>query len=283
MQSKRCNFEVDNFKVVEENSNSQFATLEFDVCRSGDNSHEMPISRSAIQSAAMSIKGKPILAAFDVLDTDFLGHEENEQAVGFFVEEEPEIIEKDYEGNPELFIHAKGKIWKRYFNNAMEIFKRKGGKTDVSMEIDMLDFQEPEMGQSGFINVFSILGCTLLGVKPAIRGSEAKVLSFAEMKNEYDKETHQSDIERFANERMDKMAEITYKINKTELKETPWGDVDKTEMRDKIMKAINKATLVKSVYALVEDGWQDAPSQHLKYPLMQLVGDTFYYNRYALS
>lgn len=283
MQSKRCNFEVDNFKVVEENSNSQFATLEFDVCRSGDNSHEMPISRSAIQSAAMSIKGKPILAAFDVLDTDFLGHEENEQAVGFFVEEEPEIIEKDYEGNPELFIHAKGKIWKRYFNNAMEIFKRKGGKTDVSMEIDMLDFQEPEMGKSGFINVFSILGCTLLGVKPAIRGSEAKVLSFAEIKDEYDKETHQSDIERFANERMDKMAEITYKINKTELKETPWGDVDKTEMRNKIMKAINRATLVKSVYALVEDGWQDAPSQHLKYPLMQLVGDTFYYNRYALS
>ena len=67
MQSKRCNFEVDNFKVVEENSNSQFATLEFDVCRSGDNSHEMPISRSAIQSAAMSIKGKPILALLKYL------------------------------------------------------------------------------------------------------------------------------------------------------------------------------------------------------------------------
>ena len=112
MQSKRCNFEVDNFKVVEENSNSQFATLEFDVCRSGDNSHEMPISRSAIQSAAMSIKGKPILAAFDVLDTDFLGHEENEQAVGFFVEEEPEIIEKDYEGNPELLFMQKEKSGK---------------------------------------------------------------------------------------------------------------------------------------------------------------------------
>ena len=173
MQSKRCNFEIDNFKVVEENSNSQFATLEFDVCRSGDNSHEMPISRSAIKSAATSIKGKPILAAFDVLDTDFMGHEDNEQAVGFFVEEEPEIVEKEYDGNPELFIRAKGKIWKRYFNNAMEIFKRKGGKTDVSMEIDMLDFQEPEMGKSGFINVFSILGCTLLGVKTAICGSEA--------------------------------------------------------------------------------------------------------------
>ena len=283
MQSKRCNFEVDNFKVVEENSNSQFATLEIDVCRSGQNSHEMPISRSAIEYAANSIKGKPILAAFDILDTDFLGHEDTEQPVGFFVEEEPQIVEKEYDGNPELFIRAKGKVWKRYFDNAMNIFKRKGGKTDVSMEIDMLDFQEPENGKEGFINIFSILGCTLLGVKPAIRGAEAKVLSFAEMKDEYDKESSKSDLERFANERMDKMAEVTYKINKTELKDTPWGDVDKTAMRNKIMKAINKATLVKSVYALVEDGWQDAPSEHLKYPLMQLVGDTFYYNRYALS
>ena len=283
MQSKRCNFEVDNFKVVEENSNSQFATLEIDVCRSGQNSHEMPISRSAIEYAANSIKGKPILAAFDILDTDFLGHEDNEQPVGFFVEEEPQIVEKEYDGNPELFIRAKGKVWKRYFDNAMNIFKRKGGKTDVSMEIDVLDFQEPENGKEGFINIFSILGCTLLGVKPAIRGAEAKVLSFAEMKDEYDKESSKSDLERFANERMDKMAEVTYKINKTELKDTPWGDVDKTAMRNKIMKAINKATLVKSVYALVEDGWQDAPSEHLKYPLMQLVGDTFYYNRYALS
>ena len=103
------------------------------------------------------------------------------------------------------------------------------------------------------------------------------------MKDEYDKESLKSDVERFANERMDKMAEVTYKINKTELKDTPWGDVDKTAMRNKIMKAINKATLVKSVYALVEDGWQDAPTEHLKYPIMQLVGDTFYYNRYALS
>lgn len=283
MQSKRCNFEVDNFKVVEENSNSQFATLEIDVCRSGQNSHKMPISRSAIEYAANSIKGKPILAAFDVLDTDFLGHEENEQPVGFFIEEEPQIIEKEYDGNPELFIRAKGKVWKRYFDNAMNIFKRKGGKTDVSMEIDMLDFQEPEYGKEGFINIFSILGCTLLGVKPAIRGAEAKVLSFAEIKDEYDRESSKSDVERFVNERMDKMAEVTYKINKTELKDTPWGDVDKTAMRNKIMKAINKATLVKSVYALVEDGWQDAPTEHLKYPIMELVGDTFYYNRYALS
>lgn len=281
MQSKRANFEVDNYRLVSENSESQFATLEIDVCRSGNNSHGMPIPQRAIEECASSVKGKPVLASFQFADVDFGGHDFDEQAVGFFIEEEPEIVEKEHEGHTEKFIRAKAKVWKRYFENAMDIFKRKQGRSDVSMEIDMLDFQEPDGEHEGYINLFSILGCTLLGVKPAIQGSEARVLSFAEMKDEYNKES--SDIEKFTTARKDKMAEVTYKINKTELKDTPWGDVDKTAMRNKIMKAINKATLVKSVYALVEDGWQEAPSEHLKYPIMQLVGDTFYYNRYALS
>ena len=284
MQPKRCNFEVDNYRLVTENSDSQFATLEIDVCRSGENSHQMPIPPEGIEASASSIKGKPVLASFQFADIDFGGHDFDEQAVGFFVEEEPRIIEREHDGKTEKYIQANAKIWKKYFPNAMDIFKRKDGRSDVSMEIEMLDFQEPDMnGENGYINLFSITGCTLLGVKPAIQGAEARVLSFSEMKNEYNKESNGSDVEKFATERKGKMAEKTYKINKTELKDTPWGDVDKTEMRNKIMKAINKATLVKSVYALVEDGWQDAPSQHLKYPIMQLVGDTFYYNRGALA
>lgn len=281
MGSRRCNFELNNFHIVEEDSQSQFATLEFDVCRSGGNTHRMPISKQGIRESATSIKGKPILAAFRFCNTEFGGHDEDEIPLGFFVEEEPTIVEKEYNGQNELFLTAKGKIWKRYFQDAMDIFRRKGNKTDVSMEIDLLDAQEPDGDKDGYINLFSIMGCTLLGVNPAIDGSEARVLSFAEMKDAYNKE--HVGIEKFALERKEKMSEIRYKVNKTELKDTPWGDVDKTAMRNKIMKAINKASLVKDVYALVEDGWQDAPSEHLKYPIMQLVGDTFYYNRGALS
>jgi hypothetical protein len=40
---------------------------------------------------------------------------------------------------------------------------------------------------------------------------------------------------------------------------------------------------VHDVYALVEDGWEESPSEHLKYPIMELSGDTFYYNRYGLA
>ena len=62
-----------------------------------------------------------------------------------------------------------------------------------------------------------------------------------------------------------------------------WSNVDKTNLRNKILEAQNKTTLVKSVYLKVEDNWEDAPSEHLKYPVMQLKGNTFVYNRNALA
>lgn len=77
----------------------------------------------------------------------------------------------------------------------------------------------------------------------------------------------------------------TYKIDKSKeaVSDTPWGDVDKTALRNKVMEAKNKATLVKSIYMLIEDGWEEAPSEHLKYPVMELKGDTFVYNKGGLS
>ena len=77
----------------------------------------------------------------------------------------------------------------------------------------------------------------------------------------------------------------TYKIDKSKeaMSDKAWGEVDKTTMRDKIMEADNKATLVKAVYMLVEDGWEEAPSEYLKYPVMELKGDTFVYNRDGLA
>lgn len=41
--------------------------------------------------------------------------------------------------------------------------------------------------------------------------------------------------------------------------------------------------MVKDVYMDVEEGWEDAPSEKLKYPVMELKDDTFVYNRGGLS
>lgn len=77
----------------------------------------------------------------------------------------------------------------------------------------------------------------------------------------------------------------TYKIDKSKeaMSETPWGEIDKTELRNKIMEAKNRSTLVKAVYMLVEDGWEDAPSEKLKYPVMEIKGDSVVYNRDGLA
>ena len=277
----KYNFGIDKFQIVEENSNSQFATIEFDACRSGNNSHRLFISKDAIKYSAPSIKGKPILASMRYDGSDFRGHETDEIPVGFFEEKDPTLFEKD----GETYIRAKGKIWKKYFENVMDVLKRKNGETDVSMEVEMLEGEDASLTSDGHMDLFAFQGVTMLGVKPSIQGAKAKVLSFSELKNNYYKEQDTlSQLQEFSERRKQEfMAEKTYKVNKTELKETAWGDVDKIKLRDAVMSAKNKATLVHDVYALVEDGWEESPSEHLKYPIMELVGDTFYYNRYGLA
>lgn len=266
----KVDFQDGSLRFVSENSKSQFAVIECDICRSGTNSHRMNISRRAIRASVPSVVGKPILASVNFEGTNFEGHEIDEIPVGFFDEEVTTPIK-----DGELYLRARGKIWKRYFPDVMKVFQYKQGKTDVSAELEILQGEEPTE-RNGHIDLFSLTGCTLLGVRPAIPGSEARVLTFAEIKKEYAKESEKP------SERRESMA-ITYKIDTKELKHTPWGDVDKIQLRDKIMEAENRDELVKEVYALVEDGWQEAPSEHLKYPIMELDGETFYYNREALA
>ena len=43
------------------------------------------------------------------------------------------------------------------------------------------------------------------------------------------------------------MSAKTIKINKDELKTTPWGDVDKEDLRKEVMDAKNKNTLVNTI------------------------------------
>ncbi len=75
------------------------------------------------------------------------------------------------------------------------------------------------------------------------------------------------------------------KVNKSKeaMVDSPWGDVDKTELMHKVLEASNYKSLVNSVYLMVDSGWEDKPSSSLHYPVMQLKGDTFVYNRYGLS
>ena len=96
---------------------------------------------------------------------------------------------------------------------------------------------------------------------------------------EYDEEGN----EVFAKEDLGKGDALKVDKSKDAMSSSPWGNVDKTALRNKVLNASNYSSLVKDVYMLVEDGWEDHPSSSLKYPVMQLSGDTLVYNRYGLS
>lgn len=87
----------------------------------------------------------------------------------------------------------------------------------------------------------------------------------------------------FAKEEYGKGETIKVDKSKEAVSDKKWGDVDKTELRHKVLNAKNYKTLVYDVYADVEDGWEDAPSEKLKYPIMLIEDDTAVYARYGLA
>lgn len=76
---------------------------------------------------------------------------------------------------------------------------------------------------------------------------------------------------------------ITVDKSKEAMSETSWGSVNKTELRKKVLDAKNYKSLVKDVYLIVEDGWEDEPSSKLKYPVMEMKENKAVYNRYGLA
>lgn len=99
----------------------------------------------------------------------------------------------------------------------------------------------------------------------------AKEEDAKESENEEDDNT-EGDVEDIKKEEMGKGPALTIDNSKGSAKNGSWGS-GLSEFRNKCLKASNYKSVVKEAYALVEDGWEDAPSQHLKYPHHAISGD----------
>jgi hypothetical protein len=89
--------------------------------------------------------------------------------------------------------------------------------------------------------------------------------------------------EEFSKEDLGKSEALKIDKSKDAMATTPWGDVDKTALRNKILSASNYKAAIEACYACVEDGWEDSPSSKLHYPIMEVKSGTLVYNRYGLS
>lgn len=245
------------------------------------NAHKLDISNDVLRRDAQSILGNMLVAK--IQNGDATTHLPSEIQYGYFPrEQEIEFVEED--GITKAYAYAVvSKHYSKELNNIFEFDNLRNSSVEMTVTIDK---DEDE----GKVVALDIFGLTVLG--KAVNGScpdaDIKMVRFSTEDADayFAKSDSLSNLKQFVEERKQSMAEKkTYKIDKSKeaMSTADWGDYDKSAMRDKIMDAKNRDTLVKSVYLLVEDGWKDAPSEHLKYPVMQLDGDTFVYNRNALS
>lgn len=287
MLEKLINFAVDTIQQIQfdDYDEKEFAIAKVGFLSTRPNSHGLEISEKVLRECASTVLGKWMVAKMNWLGTDTMSHETDEQIMGAFPkDQEIEFVEDD---DGYLRAYATAVISKLYAKKYCDIFEQDNNRA-VSVEMKVQSENNKDMNDT--VLSFTITGVTTLGkgIAPSCPESDVTMIRFSQEDADayFNKmnEHNLTPLKKFAKERIESMAK-TYKINRSKeaMSDKAWGDVDKVAMRDKIMEADNKVTLVKAVYMLVENGWEEAPSEHLKYPVMMFEGDTLVYNREGLS
>lgn len=268
---------------IEDYGSEEFAIARLGFLSNRPNSHELKISEAVLLESATSVLGKWLVADMTSV-VDAGTHTDNQHIVGQIPSNQEVEFIKDKDGYVRAYVDVViSKIYAKDFCNIFEDDNNRAVSVEMICQMD----EEDEF----LVLSFNIVGVTVLGklIKPSCPQSDIVFTRFSEDEaTTFFNKVHNNMtmLEQFVQKRKENMAESKkYKIDKSKeaISDKAWGEVDKAAMRDKIMEASNRSTLVKSVYALVEDGWQDAPSEHLKYPIMELKGDTFVYNKNGLS
>lgn len=228
-----------------------------------------------------------------------------EKPVGV-IPESAEIYVEQLDGKNWVVINS-AYIWTEYNKRLIDVIKRQITKK-VSVEIESVDSWEENGVEK--IRIWKFLGITILGkdkfgnpIEEGIEGAKL-VLNGYENSNTFNsyksrfsfamssnKDSYYSEIlekygvmSKVENTVFAKQDEygtgkpISVDKSKEAVSNDSWGDVDKTTLRDTVLKARNYKTLVKSVYLDVQDGWENSPSEKLKYPVMQYKDGKFVYN-----
>lgn len=284
---KLVNFAVEDIKQIQfdDYSEDEYAIARVGFMSNRPNSHKLEISEEVLRENANTVLGKWMVVKMDFMGLDAEGHDPQEHIIGFVPKDQDVEFVEDEDGYIRAYVTAV--ISKIYAKDYCKMFDN---DNERAVSIEMKCNTENGKDMDDKVLSFTIVGVTTLGkaIRPSIPESEVSFVRFSQEKAiayfSGLSEHNLTPLKKFAKERIESMAK-TYKIDKSKeaMSDKAWGEVDKAAMRDKIMEADNKATLVKAAYMLVEDGWEEAPSEHLKYPVMELKGDTFVYNRDGLA
>ena len=286
MEYKKIEFSTNYMNIL--HSDDDVMIVKMRLMHTGENRNQCDISRDSVLSSIHTFYNKPII--YDLnnknlpkFSTDVDDH--NKSRVDSTMNIAGSIIES---GGFELvkedgreYLQMIGIIHKIYQPLLTKIIKDRNGELKVSIEIKPIKAHKRADGVL-VIDEFKLLGVCLLGknIMEGIEGSNLNVIK-------YSTEDYNNKFLKFSKEfamlKMGTKPAIKIDKSKEAMSTSAWGDTDKTLLRNDILEAKNYRTLIKSVYLLVEDGWEDAPSEHLKYPVMEIKGGKVVYNRYALA
>lgn len=283
---KIVEFAVDEIQKIkfDDYDSEEFAIARMGFLSTRPNSHGLVISEEVLREYAPSVLGKWVVAKMQ--NGDATTHRADEVIMGNIPRDQE--VEFVYDDDGYLRAYVDAVISKIYAKQYCKMFEE---DNERSVSVEMKIATTGGEGMNDIVEELNIVGVTTLGknVNPSCPESDITFVRFSEdeAKVYFNKvrEDSLATLKNFIKERKFAMEEKNYKIDKSKeaISMDDWGSIDKVAMRDKIMEASNRDELVKEVYLLVEDGWEEAPSEHLKYPVFQLKEDTFVYNREALS
>lgn len=308
---QRFELSSDQIRVRDVLTNKDFLEIEIYAISNADpNRNNTCFTIESMQKGLDTFIDKPILGFFnkqgdfeshngkvecdDELGNVYWDNTNGEQILGFVRQSDRrEIIEKD----GLMWICCTAMIYTQYnYKQVKRLLKDKRKK--VSVEVEIKD-SEIKNGIE-YIYDFNLCGITILGSKkgiPVREGIEGAHLSILELFDDAiysdqkkalvyayaQLDENQREDEGLSNKQFDAKS-LSVNKSKEAMSDTPWSDVDKTELRRKVVEAENFKEIAKDVFLDLREGWEDGEVTKLKYPVMQLKnGEELVYNRGALA
>lgn len=274
------------------------------------NRNKSHFTLEAMQKCLDSFNDKPILGFFNKQgdfeshngrvaydpeeQVDYWDNSNGEQILGFIRQSDrKEIVEKD----GLHWICCTAMIYTQYnYKQVKKLLKDR--KKKVSVEIAVLDSKMVDGIE--YIEDFDLKGITILGsrngiqVKEGIEGAGMSILDvfdaarFSGQKQTiiqaYSQLEDDEERKEDGNLAIEEFTEAL-KVNKSKeaMSDTNWGDVDKAELRNRVVEADNFKEIYNDVFLDLREGWEEGEVTKLKYPVMELKGDELVYNRGALG
>nr|DAT55134.1 MAG TPA: General control protein GCN4 and CLUSTER, BENDABLE REGION, CONTRACTILE.6A [Caudoviricetes sp.] len=306
-------FELDSnqIRIRDILNDKNFLEIEiFAISDANPNRNKSHFTLESMQKGLESFNDKPILGFFNKQgdfeshngrvaydpeeQVDYWDNSNGEQILGFIRQtDRKEIVERD----GLHWICCTAMIYTQYnYKQVKKLLKDR--KKKVSVEIAVLDSEMVDGIE--YIKEFDLKGITILGsrngiqVKEGIEGAGLSILevfdaarfsgqkqtiiqAYSQLEDdEKNKEDGNLAIEDF---------EKALKVNKSKeaMSDTSWGDVDKAELRKRVVEASNFKQIADDVFLDLREGWEEGEVTKLKYPVMEIKGDELVYNRGALG